>query len=70
MKHRRKKFEVHTCICPNCNKSMYVPRTVGSFRAEGHQKKIWCPFCKREINFTETFGWKEGSVKTMSGEIW
>lgn len=36
MKHRRKKFEVHTCICPNCNKSMYVPRTIGKFRAEGH----------------------------------
>ena len=61
---RRSTYSISTCVCPNCNNKMYVPRSNGMTKNKGHQKHMWCPFCKetkpmreiRERDFVESWG--------------
>lgn len=39
--------------CEKCGFHTTVPRSRSRKRNFGHMKKLWCPFCKEEINFRE-----------------
>lgn len=46
-------FTISYCICPNCKNKFPIPRKGASNREKKHLKKIWCPFCKEEVNMME-----------------
>lgn len=64
---KRRKTEISTCICPECDQRMYVPRLKSMTKEKGHHKKIWCPFCQKEMNMTEYRGSKD-VYRNMLGE--
>lgn len=52
---KRCKTELHSFYCINCGKkSMELHRKVGFQHGKDHRKKMWCPWCKAEINHIET----------------
>lgn len=46
-------MSISQCVCPECNQKFPIPRIKGRDRAKGHQKTIWCPFCKTSRTMTE-----------------
>lgn len=49
------KYEEHKFWCINCGRSgIPVRRKVGFQHGKDHRKKMWCPWCKAEINHVET----------------
>lgn len=50
---RSNKFDISTFICPECGGKFPLPRSRSNRREKGHHKKLWCPFCKQEVNTYE-----------------
>ena len=47
-------IEEHDFYCVKCgNKGIPIMRRGGNFREAGHLKKLYCLFCKKEINHVE-----------------
>lgn len=43
--------------CTRCgNKTIPIVRKTSRSREPGHLKKLWCPFCKEEVNCVEIRG--------------
>ena len=53
-KEERKNYKISILECTVCGKDMYVPRRFGRFRAKGHIKTMYCPYCDRKTDFIET----------------
>lgn len=47
--------EIHYFTCPTCKKQIPLPRKQSKRRTNGHQKNIYCPFCKEVKTFTEKY---------------
>lgn len=45
--------QISNCICPECGNSFPIPRQPDRKRARGHRKKLWCPYCGKEVNMLE-----------------
>lgn len=63
-----KKYSISLCVCPQCGKEMYVPRSCGDMRNKGHLKDLWCPFCKSVLSMREYRNGKDW-WKNLAGEI-
>lgn len=47
-------YETHQFYCINCGKAgIPIPRMSARYRAKGHRKLLYCPWCKQEINHIE-----------------
>ena len=54
MSKRKRKIELHDFYCLKCgNKGLGIFRNVGFQRERFHRKKLYCPFCKEEVNHIE-----------------
>ena len=63
MARRTKHFETHDFYCMNCgNKAIPIMRNNGFDHAKHHRKKLYCPFCKHEVNHIE--------VKNLEDKEW
>ena len=50
----RSKYLSHDFYCMNCgNRSMPLPRKKGQERERLHRKKLYCLYCKEEVNHIE-----------------
>ncbi len=48
------KYSEHSFYCMKCgNKMMSLPRRDSHNYSKHHRKKLWCPWCKMEINHIE-----------------
>ena len=48
------KYEMHDFYCLKCGKAgLPVHRKIGKQYGEFHRKKLYCPWCKMEINHME-----------------
>ena len=48
------KFSEHSFYCIKCgNKMMGLPRKDSHNHSKHHRKKLWCPWCKVEVNSVE-----------------
>ena len=63
MSKRKRNVELHDFYCLKCgNKGIGVFRSVGFQREKFHRKKLYCPFCKEEINHIECKTYEEVQV--------
>lgn len=60
-------FTISNFVCTDCGASLPLPRCHGQQRKQGHEKKLWCPVCKKEHNFKE-IGYKK-TYKNLAGEV-
>ena len=59
----KSKYVSHDFYCLNCgHKSIPIMRNRGHAHANKHRKKLYCPFCKTEVNHIE--------VKTLEEKDW
>ena len=48
------KYENHSFYCMKCgNKGLDIPRRVSHKHGKHHRKKLWCIYCKQEVNHIE-----------------
>lgn len=48
------KYEEHNFYCLNCgNRSIPLMRKSSNKKALNHRKKLYCPWCKTEVNHIE-----------------
>lgn len=48
--------DYHSFMCIKCGKMVYsLPRKLSRQYKRGHMKKLYCPYCKLEINCVECF---------------
>lgn len=48
------KYIFHSFFCPVCGqKMMDLPRKQGHKHKDFHRKKLYCPWCQREVNCIE-----------------
>ena len=53
-------YESHDFYCINCGKkSIPLSRKKGFQRNKFHRKKLYCPFCKEEVNHVECRTYEE-----------
>lgn len=66
--HRRRdqQYKCDILICNECGNRTTVPRMLGSRRARGHIKDMYCPYCKQITKFTEYQ--QEDFIRTMDGK--
>lgn len=50
-RHRKSKYTISKCYCPDCGSVMSVPRF--RQREKMHKKDLWCPVCKKTQTMTE-----------------
>ena len=51
---------INDFYCLNCGKKgIPLPRPVSLLRSNGHRKKMYCPFCKIEVNHIECSSYEE-----------
>ena len=51
MSKRKQRVELHDFYCLKCgNKGIGVFRNMGFQRERFHRKRLYCPFCKEEVN--------------------
>lgn len=51
---KRRRTERRDFYCLKCGKeTIPIMRNVGHLREQGHRKKLWCPWCKTEVNCIE-----------------
>lgn len=67
MGRRKRAFIISTFICPDCGKSVPLPRIYGRQKEHGHIKNIYCPFCKESKQFMEIR--PHENYKNMAGEV-
>ena len=47
-------YEQHTFWCIRCgNRGVDLQRKVNHRHGKHHRKKLWCPWCKMEVNHVE-----------------
>jgi len=47
-------YEIHDFYCMNCGKkAMMLPRKRGHLHKSAHRKKLYCIWCKCEVNHME-----------------
>ena len=47
-------YEIHKFFCMQCGKEgLPLQRKVNHRHGKHHRKKLWCPYCKREVNHVE-----------------
>ena len=47
-------YETHDFYCLMCGrKGLPIQRKIGRQHGQFHRKKLWCPYCKMEINHME-----------------
>ena len=60
MSKRKQRVELHDFYCLKCgNKGIGVFRNVGFQRERFHRKRLYCPFCKEEVNHIECKTYEE-----------
>lgn len=48
------KYSEHSFYCMKCGKKMMgLPRKDGHNYGKHHRKRLWCPWCKTEVNAVE-----------------
>lgn len=48
------KYEEHSFYCINCGrKGIPILRNRSKLHTKNHRKKLYCPFCKAEVNHIE-----------------
>lgn len=53
-------LECHEFYCTHCgNRGLNVWRNQASQRGRGHLKKLYCPYCKTEVNHYECYDEKD-----------
>ena len=50
---KQRNYYIRTFRCPVCLNVMYATKPSYTMTKKGHEKKIWCPFCKMEINMEQ-----------------
>lgn len=50
---KRRNFFIRTFRCPICLNYMYAPKISNRMTAGGHEKKLWCPYCRIEVNMEQ-----------------
>lgn len=51
---KRRNHESRDFFCLNCGKqNMPIHRNTGRMKEAGHRKKLYCPWCKEEVNHVE-----------------
>lgn len=49
-------YESHRFFCTRCgNEGLPVWRSAAAQRGKGHLKKLWCVYCKEEVNHYECY---------------
>lgn len=47
-------YREHDFYCLNCGKkNMPIHRNVGRMKGKDHRKRLYCPWCKTEVNHIE-----------------
>lgn len=47
-------YEAHDFYCIKCgNKGLSLQRKINHKHGKHHRKKLWCPYCKMEVNHIE-----------------
>ena len=50
----KRNFESHDFYCVNCGrKALSLPRNRGYRHSTFHRKRLYCVFCKQEVNMVE-----------------
>ena len=63
MSKRKQRVELHDFYCLKCgNKGIGVFRNVGFQRERFHRKRLYCPFCKEEVNHIECKTYEEVQI--------
>ena len=63
MSKRKGRIELHDFYCLKCgNKGIGVFRNVGFQRERFHRKRLYCPFCKEEVNHIECKTYEEVQI--------
>lgn len=63
MSKRKQRIELHDFYCLKCgNKGIGVFRNVGFQRERFHRKRLYCPFCKEEVNHIECKTYEEVQI--------
>ena len=63
MSKRKQRIELHDFYCLKCgNKGIGVFRNVGFQRERFHRKRLYCPFCKEEVNQIECKTYEEVQI--------
>ena len=47
-------FYIREFTCPVCTHVIYASKKSSKMTNKGHEKKLWCPFCKMKINMMQT----------------
>lgn len=50
---KRGRTETHNFYCLNCAGVMPIARKLSAQREKMHRKRLYCPYCKKEINMVE-----------------
>ena len=50
---RKRSYEISDMYCIKCRFHTTVPRPKSRRRKKGHLKWMWCPRCKKKMNFLE-----------------
>lgn len=48
-----RKVEYSDFYCINCGNKITLPRKLNLQKKAFHRKRLYCPFCKKELNFVE-----------------
>lgn len=57
------KYETHDFYCLRCGHAgVPVMRKLGKQHGEFHRKKLWCPYCKMELNHMEIRNQQEKEI--------
>lgn len=60
MSKRKRKIESHDFYCLKCGReNIPIFRNVGFQRERFHRKRLYCPFCKEEVNHIECKTYEE-----------
>ena len=63
MSKRKQRVELHDFYCLKCgNKGIGVFRNMGFQRERFHRKRLYCPFCKEEVNHIECKTYEEVQI--------
>lgn len=52
-KNRYMNYNIRKFQCPDCGNSMYAAKRKSRKTKPGHQKYLYCPYCKETKNFTQ-----------------
>jgi len=51
---KKRQTEIHDFYCSECGFYTPLARRCDKKKANGHLKKLYCPHCRKEVNFIET----------------